>query len=197
MTSDGRIEFQKLFPPPVPWRISGPNGLGVTHVPRRLTLRRIPRAGRSSTGRAAVRAALAEELQRSAGRPVPWRETDKGPELLEPVGGKNAGISISYTNSEAWLALCWEGPVGVDATAVEEVPDWEDVASLYLEESAMGRLRGSIRPAAEFSREWSAFEARLKLGRLSLQEGAKPTPAVMYTATHRTVNISVAVEPWP
>lgn len=197
MTSDCRIEFKKLLPPPFPWRACAPDGQLPLLVGKSLTLRRILHAGRSLKGRAAVRAALAEELQRTAGRPVQWRETEKGPVLLEPIAGKNTCVSISYTPTEAWLALGWEGPLGVDVAVAQEIPDWEELASTYLGADARERLHRSNRRAADFAREWCAFEARLKLGGLSLDEGALPPPAMLYTATFGALAVAVAVEPCP
>jgi phosphopantetheinyl transferase len=129
----------------------------------------------------------------AAGRPVRWSESETGPRVLESLGRGRIGVSLSYGRSEAWLALGWEGPIGLDAVTIEPVPDWEEVASVYLEPVARERLRKSTRPDLDFSKEWAGFEARLKLGGLSLSEGITPPPALLLEATFDKVAVAVAL----
>jgi phosphopantetheinyl transferase len=149
---------------------------------------------RTEAGRAAIRAALADELYREAHRQVSWCESPTGPKVLERICDKPVGVSIAYGKNEAWLALCWEGPIGIDATAIEKVPDWEEVALVYLGRSALERLRKSTEPELNFAVEWARFEARLKLGGLSLDEGVEPPSARLYTFRQGNYAVAVALK---
>jgi phosphopantetheinyl transferase len=128
---------------------------------------------------------------------VLWVESAKGPEVRERIRDRHVGVSISYAKTEAWLALGWEAQIGVDAVAIEEVPDWEEVASVYLEQAAQERLRKSTQPALDFAREWAGFEARLKLAGQPLVEGLAPPPALLYGATFGAVYVAVALGSGP
>lgn len=195
MSSHGRIEFRKFRTLPPPWGVFAEGGHTAAYIETPFTVRRLPLVERNEDGRAAVRAALAEELQRTAHRQVCCCESPTGPKVLELIRGKPVGVSISYGKNEAWLALGWEGPIGVDAVAIEKVPDWEDVALVYLGRSAVKRLRKSPEPELDFAVEWAAFEARLKLGGLSLNEGVEPPAARLYAAKLGSQAVAVALEP--
>jgi hypothetical protein len=195
MSLHGSIHFQKFRPLPAPWVALPEEGSAEPHIPTPFTLRRIPCAAHlRGQARAEVRAVLGEELQRAAGRLVRWKESAKGPEVLERIHTGRVSISISYAKTEAWLALGWEGPIGIDAVANEPFPDWEAVASVYLENSAQERLRKSTHPALDFAREWAGFEARLKLRGLSLEEGTVPPPALLFAANFGEVTVAVALK---
>jgi phosphopantetheinyl transferase len=196
MTPAARTHFQRSFRVPFPWVRFGTSGRTETRIEESFTLRRIACTTKGKAlKRSAIRAVLDEELQLAAGRPVPWRESPNGPEILEPLGGVCVKVSISYASSEAWLALGWESPIGVDAVGLEPVPDWKEVASVYLEPCAQERLHKSTRPALDFAREWAGFEARLKLGGCALKEGVSPPPALLFEATFNTVTVAVALNP--
>ncbi len=195
MSLHGSIHFQKFRPLPAPWVVLAEKECAEPHIPTPFTLRRIPCAAHlRGQARAEVRAVLGEELQRAAGRPVRWKESAKGPEVLERIHTGRVGISISYATTEAWLALGWEGPIGIDAVANGPVPDWEAVASVYLENNAQERLRESTHPALAFAWEWAGFEARLKLWGMSLEEGAPPHPALVLAANFGEVTVAVALK---
>jgi hypothetical protein len=193
MNLAGRIHFHRACLLPSPWVLSVENGFSNINTLESFTLRRIACAPNPTLKRAAVRTALKEELHWEGGRPIRWRESEKGPEVLEPLERGPVSVSISYAPREAWLALGWEGHIGVDAVATEAVADWEEVASLYLEPTAQERLRKSVRPELDFAREWAGFEARLKLGGLSLHEGVSPPPALLFEASFATVSVAVAL----
>lgn len=193
--SDDRVEFRRFHPLPTPWSVVGGDGLTTAYIETPFTLRRLPLLERTKAGRAVVRAALAEELQRAAGRRVRWCESPTGPKVLERIHDKHVGVSISYGKTEAWLALGWEGPIGIDTTVIQRVPDWEDVGLVYLGRSALERLRKSPEPELDFATEWAGFEARLKLGGLPLSEGVEPPAARLYTARLGGQAVAVAVEP--
>jgi phosphopantetheinyl transferase len=195
MSLHGSIHFQKFRPLPAPWVVLSEKGCAEPHITTPFTLRRIPYAAHlRRLAREEVRAVLSEELQRAAGRPVRWKESAKGPEVLERIHTGRVSVSISYAKTEAWLALGWEGPIGIDAVANGPVPDWEAVASVYLENNAQERLRESTHPALAFGREWAGFEARLKLGGMFLEEGTAPPPALLFVANFGEVTVAVAVK---
>jgi hypothetical protein len=194
MSSDSRINFRRFGPLPPPWSVVSEDGYREAHIETPFTLRRLPLLTKTEAGRESVRAALAEELQRAAHRQVRWCESPTGPKVLEHIGERPVGVSISYGKSEAWLALGWEGPIGVDAAAIERVPDWEEVALVYLGRTALARLRKRPEPELDFAMEWAVFEARLKLGGLSLDEGVAPPKARVYTAKLGDHAVAVAVK---
>lgn len=193
MSPLSRFDFQTFCPVPRPWALLAEAGPPAVQVGTPFTLRRVEGATRSIPGRAKLRAGLEEELHKAAGRPILWRESKKGPEVLEQIRHKDVGVSVSYSRREAWLALGWMGAIGVDAVELEEVPDWREVAAIYLEQAARQRLRNSPQPALAFAREWAGFEARLKLAGLSLQEGVKPPPALVYGAALGPVYVAIAL----
>jgi phosphopantetheinyl transferase len=195
MSSDSRIEFRKFRPLPPPWEVVAEEGNTAPCIETPFTLRRLPLLERTEKGRAAVRAALTMELQRAAQRRVRWCESPTGPKVLERIRDTPVGVSISYGRTGAWLALGWEGPIGVDTAAIEKVPDWEEVALAYMGRSALERLRKSPEPELDFALEWAAFEARLKLAGLSLGEGIEPPRARIYAARLGSQAVAVAIEP--
>lgn len=188
-----RHHFKKFSPPPTPWKMFGEGIPQFSPVQSQFTLLRIQCSTDTALRKMAVRKVLGEELQRAAGRPVRWEETRKGPKISASILGPQTHVSISYTAAEVWLALGWEGPIGIDAVALEHVSDWEEVASVYLSEQAMERLRQSFIPALKFTEEWAAFEARLKWGGLSLKEGIQAPDAQIYAATFDSTAVAVAV----
>jgi hypothetical protein len=192
--TDIRIEFRRFCPLPPPWSVVAEDGCREAHVESPFTLRRLPLLARTEVGRALVRSALSEELQRTAHRQVRWCESPIGPKVLELIGDRPVGVSISYGKSEAWLAIGWEGPIGVDAAAIERAPDWEEVALVYLGRTALERLRKCPEPEFDFAMEWAGFEARLKLGGLSLEEGVAPPAARLYSANLGGHAVAVAVK---
>jgi hypothetical protein len=193
MRPSARIHFQRSWRIPSPWVLSGETGCSKKQIPASFTLRRIGFATGTASKRASVRAALDEELQMAAGRPVWWRESERGPEVPESLGLGRVGVSLSYAQSEAWLAVGWEGQIGLDAVSIGSIPDWEEVASVYLEPPARERLYESARPDLDFCREWAGFEARLKLGGFPLREGVTPPPALLIEATFHNVAVAVAL----
>ena len=188
-----RIHFERSSRLPSPWVLSRQTGCSSQRIHASFTLLRIGCAAGMRFKRASARAALDAELQMAAGRPVRWRESPKGPEVLESVGNGRVGVSLSYAQSEAWLALGWDGPIGLDAVAIEPVLEWEEVALVYLEPMAQERLRLSRRADLDFAREWAGYEARLKLGGLALGEGVTPPPALVVEATIDKVAVAVAL----
>ena len=82
------------------------------------------------------------------------------------------GLSISHERGMTVAAIHPYGAVGIDLMRVEELPDWEAVASDYLGAQACLRLHAIAAEgrAVAFAREWTLFEATLKCHGLALDE---------------------------
>ena len=91
------------------------------------------------------------------------------------------------------MALGLGGPIGIDAAEIGQIPDWDFVASTYLGTGALKRLRNSPQPSLDFAREWTGFEARLKMDERPLAEGIEPASAVLFEACFGTVIVTVAL----
>lgn len=127
-----------------------------------------------AAARAAIRAAIVEELAELAGLP-PSRIDLRTPEgqvphaLLDTPGGwQRAWIAISHDGEVSLAALSLAGPVGIDVTLIMDIPDWEPVARDYLGPAVAAQL-AAVPPgqrALALAQAWSKREARLKyLGR--------------------------------
>lgn len=193
MNGETSFHFSEASDAPAPWRFFDASGRRVSRVDAGFTVYRIRTGTRGQAARSNVRSFLSVELRRIAGRAVTLRESAAGPEVPELVRGGKISISISYLNAEAWLALGWDGPLGIDAVAVEQIPEWEQVATTYLGATASERLRTSSERAADFAAEWASFEARLKMHGLSLREGVEVPPTALCTARFGTAVVAVAM----
>jgi phosphopantetheinyl transferase len=188
-----RHHFKQSIQPPPPWKVCTPKASDISLVKDSFTLVRIQLFEEAQFRKRTVREVLAQELLHAAGRPVRWEDSPRGPRVLDLVANALPSVSISYADSEAWLGIGWRGAIGVDAVALREITDWEAVASTYLDGPSIKRLRESTNPALEFTREWAQFEARLKLGGLSLEEDSLAPSALVYGASFETVAVAVAV----
>lgn len=86
--------------------------------------------------------------------------------------GLPIGISLSYADNYALLALCPGAQVGVDLVRVEGWPELLDVARLYLGARPTVSLQGLSRDAQvrAFADAWAALEARCKCYATGLTE---------------------------
>ena len=81
-------------------------------------------------------------------------------------------ISLSYAGDVALIGVCPGARIGVDLVGIASLPDWAQVAQLYLGPDATRRLAdmdGAIRDKA-FAMAWAELEARSKCLGLGLQE---------------------------
>ena len=93
--------------------------------------------------------------------PPPW--------CLRNAEGAWAGVSFSYADGAAVLAMAPGYWVGVDVLSPLPPPDAIDVARLYL------GARLAAAPVEDFALHWAAYEARQKCHGLGLQELAPET----------------------
>ena len=133
-----------------------------------------PDSGDRSIAREKIRAALRDVLGsmlRLAPEAVPLLSRP-GESLRLDLPGAAVGLSVSHERGMTVAAIRPHGAVGIDLMRIEELPDWEAVASDYLGAQACLRLR-EIAPeyrTVAFAREWTLFEARLKCHGLALDE---------------------------
>jgi phosphopantetheinyl transferase len=158
-----------------------------------LSIYRVPSGPRGASARATVRTFLSEELRQIAGQPVILRETTGSPEIVGLIKNRKISISISYAREEAWLALGWDVPIGIDAVEISAIPEWELLASTYLGVRTLERLRTSPRREEDFAMEWAGLEARIKMHGLSLLEGVNAPAANLCEARFENVVVAVAV----
>jgi 4'-phosphopantetheinyl transferase len=138
-----------------------------------LWLHRLPTARDHAAAHTLLRETLADYLACSApcvplrcvpGQ-APWLEMDA------PLA-----LSLSYADEMLLLGLCAGARLGVDLVRITPMPDWREVATLYLGPvgcTALAALPASERDPA-FARAWAELEARSKC----LGEGlAEWTPA--------------------
>jgi 4'-phosphopantetheinyl transferase len=132
---------------------------------------RLAGVGPRPQARAATRQAIRATLARWYGQTIELVETPRGPapDPASPAG--DIRISVTYACDDAWVAF-HRGPVGLDACPLEDFPERDAVARLYLP---------ALPPASDlaaFALAWTSHEARLKLAGLRLTEGAEgpPTP---------------------
>lgn len=86
--------------------------------------------------------------------------------------GMRLAISMSYSQDLALIALCAGAGIGVDVTEMAPMPDWAQVARLYLGPEAVARLAALDIVARDkmFALAWAELEARGKCLGLGLQE---------------------------
>jgi 4'-phosphopantetheinyl transferase len=122
------------------------------------------------TARQLVRSVLLEilgdvELIAISGQPIRLARTDS------PLG-----ISVSHESGLSLLAIHRSGPVGIDVLNIPENPDWlaeiPTLASDYLSPQVARRIARlpAREQAAQFARDWTTQEARLKCLGLGLEE---------------------------
>ena len=99
-------------------------------------------------------------------------EAGEPPGLAARWQGLPLALSISYSATQAAVAICPGAPVGIDLAQVAPMPDWRPVARLYLGPVVEQQLAGlpDVDRDLQFARAWAAQEARLKAIGLPLQE---------------------------
>ena len=99
-------------------------------------------------------------------------ESGEPPGLAARWQGLPLALSISYSATQAAVAICPGTPMGIDLAPVAPMPDWRPVARLYLGPVVEQQLAGL--PDAErdlpFARAWAVQEACLKAIGRPLQE---------------------------
>lgn len=105
--------------------------------------------------------------------------------------GMGLSLSMSYSQDLALVALCPGARIGVDMTAIAPMPDWAQVARLYLGPASVARLAACAAEARDtlFALAWAELEARGKCLGLGLQEWS---PARHERLQERSIQVSAA-----
>jgi phosphopantetheinyl transferase len=154
----------------------------------------IPCTPRDEDGRRRVRSVLKQILTNWAGYSPEWIESTTGPSIPESFLGAPLHFSISYANASAWLAISRVGSIGVDAVAVKDFAELEDVASLFLDATARQEMRAHEDKAFQFAKHWARLEARCKKARIPLIEGVRPPMGTTLEFLADSCVISLALE---
>lgn len=122
--------------------------------------------------RALLRALLADYLGVAPAQVPLHFEPGQAPVVAAQWQGMGLSISMSYSQDVALIALCPGARVGVDVTAIAALPDWAQVARLYLGPESAARLAACEAGARAmmFALAWAELEARGKCLGLGLQE---------------------------
>lgn len=104
--------------------------------------------------------------------PARLEESSRGPLIRTAPAAPPVGLSLSYAPGWTLIGIFPGGAVGVDVARVEEVPDWREVAALYLGPASLARIAGQAahRQARCFHREWARREALGKWAGTGLEE---------------------------
>ena len=169
------------FPPSLPPALPGVVtciGLTITADPAWLEICR-PFVIDEELAQARRYARLADSVKHLAGRALArqalratFGQDAAGPFALTPYGKPycprcGAHFSISHSGELVWLAVCREGPVGVDVEAMRPLPELAELAArLHPREQAHILSKAADERAEAFYRCWTRKEAVLKaLGR--------------------------------
>lgn len=101
---------------------------------------------------------------------IKLEESPHGPLYLGTYLGDKIYISISYTNTELWIALSRGKEVGLDVTEIKYFAELNDVAKIYFNESDYTLISNSKNPELDFARCWSELEAKIKLTKKNIKE---------------------------
>ena len=96
----------------------------------------------------------------------------QAPVVAAPWQGRRLSVSMSYSQGVALIGLCPGARIGVDVTDIAPMPDWAQVARLYLGPESVVRLTALDGVARDrmFARAWAELEARGKCLGLGLKE---------------------------
>lgn len=88
------------------------------------------------------------------------------------------GCSFSHEGTHALAAINLHGPVGVDFMHMQDIPDWQAVATDYLGPAVAAALGGlpDAERASAFIRAWTRREAALKCTGQQLSEWQADIP---------------------
>lgn len=106
--------------------------------------------------------------------------------------GMRLSISMSYGQDVALVALCPGARIGIDVTEVAPMPDWAQVARLYLGPESTAHLAAldGVSRDRVFAQAWAELEARGKCLGLGLQEWS---PARQARLQQRAIQVSMGV----
>ena len=133
-----------------------------------LWLQHLPKARDHASAHSLLRGILAHYLACPPAA-VPLRHTPDGaPEIT----GHPLAVSLAYADEMLLLGVCQGARIGVDLLRIQPMPDWREVATLFLGPQICAELATHPAPQrdAAFARHWVELEARGKCLGLGLQE---------------------------
>lgn len=92
------------------------------------------------------------------------------PHVLLAGVGSHIGISFSHEDGYGLAAINLHGPIGADIMRVQDIPDWQTVASDYLGPAVAAALQNTINRPLAFTQAWTQREAALKCHAQQLSE---------------------------
>lgn len=101
---------------------------------------------------------------------LPLRESPRGPLWFGLLHGETLNISLSYTDTEIWVALVRGARIGVDAMTLQAFPEIASVAQAYFHPDTAAVIQQSKNPLPTFASAWTDIESRLKCLKLDLVE---------------------------
>jgi 4'-phosphopantetheinyl transferase len=120
--------------------------------------------------RLAAREALATVLGKSAADIGIDSLPGNPPRVLLAGAASRIGISFSHEDGHALAAINLHGAVGADIMRVQDIPDWQAVASDYLGPAVSAALQAAADRPRAFANAWSQREAALKFHAQQLSE---------------------------
>jgi len=161
-------------------------------VPR-LWLLQLPAPRDHAAAHRLLREILAHDLACPA-EAVPLRHASSG---APEISGHPLGVSLAYADEMLLLGVCHGAQIGVDLLRIQPVPDWHEVATLYLGPQRCAELAAcpAARRDAAFARQWAELEARSKCLGLGLQEHSPTHAARLYAGDIQMLPV-VCEQPW-
>ena len=109
--------------------------------------------------------------------------------------GLSLSISLSYAGGVALIGLCPGAWIGVDLVEIAPMPDWQQIARLYLGPDAALRLAKMNDADREslFMLEWAEMEARSKCVGQGLQEWSPVRQQRLYSPLIQAVTFELPI----
>jgi 4'-phosphopantetheinyl transferase len=98
------------------------------------------------------------------------------PRILLAGVESRIGISFSHEDGYALAAINLHGPIGADIMRVQDIPDWQTVASDYLGPAVAAALQHTTNRPLAFTQAWTQREAALKCHAQQLSEWQAELP---------------------
>jgi 4'-phosphopantetheinyl transferase len=98
------------------------------------------------------------------------------PHVLLAGVGSHIGVSFSHEDGYVLAAINLHGPIGADIMRVQDIPDWQTVASDYLGPAVAAALQNTTNRPLAFTQAWTQREAALKCHAQQLSEWQAELP---------------------
>lgn len=134
-----------------------------------------------SEARALLRDLLAGYLETAPDQVPLHFAPGQAPSVAANWQGMHVSISMSYSQGVALIAICPGARIGIDLTDMAPMPEWAQVASLYLGPESVSRLAAldGVPRDKMFALAWAELEARGKCLGLGLQEWSSARQALL------------------